>query len=81
MSTSSLLSQKCDCFSLAFHIFPFYFPDLQEYMQYGSIPMQTTHMKQNYAAYLSNNFPMVIIFKFLEWFGFSSHNMLSTPAS
>ncbi|XP_010730816.2 zinc finger CCHC domain-containing protein 8 [Larimichthys crocea] len=29
-----------------------------EFMQYGSIPMQTSHMKQNYAAYLSNNFPM-----------------------
>uniref|UniRef100_A0A3P8UBJ9 Zinc finger CCHC domain-containing protein 8 n=1 Tax=Amphiprion percula TaxID=161767 RepID=A0A3P8UBJ9_AMPPE len=25
---------------------------------YGSIPMQSSHMKQNYAAYLSNNFPM-----------------------
>uniref|UniRef100_A0A3Q3MN85 Zinc finger CCHC domain-containing protein 8 n=1 Tax=Mastacembelus armatus TaxID=205130 RepID=A0A3Q3MN85_9TELE len=24
---------------------------------YGSIPMQTNHMKQNYADYLSNNFP------------------------
>lgn len=30
-------------------------------MQYGSIPMQSSHTKQNYAAYLSNNFPMVII--------------------
>ncbi|XP_029296593.1 zinc finger CCHC domain-containing protein 8 [Cottoperca gobio] len=29
-----------------------------EFMQYGSIPMQTNHMKPNYAAYLSNNFPM-----------------------
>ncbi|XP_040012205.1 zinc finger CCHC domain-containing protein 8 isoform X2 [Xiphias gladius] len=29
-----------------------------EFMQYGSIPMQNNHMKQNYAAYLSNNFPM-----------------------
>ncbi|XP_042344941.1 zinc finger CCHC domain-containing protein 8 [Plectropomus leopardus] len=29
-----------------------------EFMQYGSIPMQSSHMKQNYAAYLSNNFPM-----------------------
>ncbi|XP_037633645.1 zinc finger CCHC domain-containing protein 8 isoform X1 [Sebastes umbrosus] len=29
-----------------------------EFMQYGSIPMQTSHMKQNFAAYLSNNFPM-----------------------
>ncbi|GAA6224681.1 zinc finger CCHC domain-containing protein 8 [Lates japonicus] len=29
-----------------------------EFMQYGSIPMQSNHMKQNYAAYLSNNFPM-----------------------
>uniref|UniRef100_A0A3Q1F304 Zinc finger CCHC domain-containing protein 8 n=1 Tax=Acanthochromis polyacanthus TaxID=80966 RepID=A0A3Q1F304_9TELE len=28
-----------------------------EFMQYGSIPMQSSHMKQNYAAYLSNNFP------------------------
>ncbi|XP_038151488.1 zinc finger CCHC domain-containing protein 8 isoform X1 [Cyprinodon tularosa] len=28
-----------------------------EFMHYGSIPMQTSHMKQNYAAYLSNNFP------------------------
>ncbi|XP_034727456.1 zinc finger CCHC domain-containing protein 8-like [Etheostoma cragini] len=26
-------------------------------MQYGSIPMQTSHLKQNYAAYLSSNFP------------------------
>ncbi|XP_029367543.1 zinc finger CCHC domain-containing protein 8 [Echeneis naucrates] len=29
-----------------------------EFMQYGSIPIQSSHMKQNYAAYLSNNFPM-----------------------
>ncbi|XP_049433835.1 zinc finger CCHC domain-containing protein 8 [Epinephelus fuscoguttatus] len=29
-----------------------------EFMQFGSIPMQSSHMKQNYAAYLSNNFPM-----------------------
>ncbi|KAJ4941707.1 hypothetical protein JOQ06_011583 [Pogonophryne albipinna] len=29
-----------------------------EFMQYGSIPMQTNHMKPNYAAYLSSNFPM-----------------------
>ncbi|CAJ1068188.1 zinc finger CCHC domain-containing protein 8 [Xyrichtys novacula] len=29
-----------------------------EFMQYSSIPMQSSHMKQNYAAYLSNNFPM-----------------------
>ncbi|XP_034548657.1 zinc finger CCHC domain-containing protein 8 [Notolabrus celidotus] len=29
-----------------------------EFMQYGSIPMQSSHIKQNYAAYLSNNFPM-----------------------
>lgn len=29
-----------------------------EFMQYGSIPMQNNHMKHNYAAYLSNNFPM-----------------------
>ncbi|XP_035021649.2 zinc finger CCHC domain-containing protein 8 [Hippoglossus stenolepis] len=29
-----------------------------EFMQYGSIPVQSNHMKQNYAAYLSNNFPM-----------------------
>uniref|UniRef100_G3NZM9 Zinc finger CCHC domain-containing protein 8 n=1 Tax=Gasterosteus aculeatus aculeatus TaxID=481459 RepID=G3NZM9_GASAC len=28
-----------------------------EFMQYGSIPMQTNHFKQNYAAYLSKNFP------------------------
>lgn len=28
-----------------------------EFMHYGSIPMQTSHMKQNYAAYLSDNFP------------------------
>ncbi|XP_056139496.1 zinc finger CCHC domain-containing protein 8 isoform X1 [Lampris incognitus] len=28
-----------------------------EYMQYGSIPMQYNHMKQNFAAYLSNSFP------------------------
>ncbi|XP_029998985.1 zinc finger CCHC domain-containing protein 8 [Sphaeramia orbicularis] len=27
-----------------------------EFMQYGSVPMQSSHMKQNYAAYLSNNF-------------------------
>lgn len=45
-----------------FHISPFSFiSDLQEFMQYGSIPMQSSHTKQNYAAYLSNNFPMVII--------------------
>ncbi|XP_072243959.1 zinc finger CCHC domain-containing protein 8 [Leuresthes tenuis] len=29
-----------------------------EFMQYNSIPMQSSHMKQNYAAYLSNNFPL-----------------------
>ncbi|XP_047447826.1 zinc finger CCHC domain-containing protein 8 [Mugil cephalus] len=29
-----------------------------EFMIHGSIPMQNSHMKQNYAAYLSNNFPM-----------------------
>ncbi|XP_039477036.1 zinc finger CCHC domain-containing protein 8 isoform X1 [Oreochromis aureus] len=28
-----------------------------EFMHYGSIPMQTSHMKQNYAAYLSSFFP------------------------
>ncbi|XP_041856003.1 zinc finger CCHC domain-containing protein 8 isoform X2 [Melanotaenia boesemani] len=28
-----------------------------EFMQYGSIPIQSSHMKQNYAAYLSSNFP------------------------
>ncbi|XP_075882021.1 zinc finger CCHC domain-containing protein 8 [Nelusetta ayraudi] len=28
-----------------------------EFLQYGSVPMQSTHMKQNFAAYLSNNFP------------------------
>ncbi|XP_034396525.1 zinc finger CCHC domain-containing protein 8 isoform X1 [Cyclopterus lumpus] len=28
-----------------------------EFMQYSSIPMQTNHLKQNYAAYLSKNFP------------------------
>uniref|UniRef100_A0A3P9QAE2 Zinc finger CCHC domain-containing protein 8 n=1 Tax=Poecilia reticulata TaxID=8081 RepID=A0A3P9QAE2_POERE len=30
---------------------------IKDFMHYGSIPMQTSHMKQNYAAYLSNNFP------------------------
>lgn len=29
-------------------------------MHYGSIPMQHSHMKHNFAAYLSNDFPMVI---------------------
>ncbi|XP_017269094.3 zinc finger CCHC domain-containing protein 8 [Kryptolebias marmoratus] len=29
-----------------------------EFMHYGSIPMQSSHMKQNYASYLSNNFPL-----------------------
>uniref|UniRef100_A0A8D3B3Y1 Zinc finger CCHC domain-containing protein 8 n=1 Tax=Scophthalmus maximus TaxID=52904 RepID=A0A8D3B3Y1_SCOMX len=33
---------------------------------YGSVPIQNHQMKQNYAAYLSNNFPMVIILKFLS---------------
>ncbi|TNM89648.1 hypothetical protein fugu_003882 [Takifugu bimaculatus] len=28
-----------------------------EFLQYGSIPMQHSHMKQNFSAYLSNNFP------------------------
>ncbi|KAM9744474.1 zinc finger CCHC domain-containing protein 8 [Menidia menidia] len=28
-----------------------------EFLQYGSIPIQNSHMKQNYAAYLSSNFP------------------------
>ncbi|XP_054466807.1 zinc finger CCHC domain-containing protein 8 [Anoplopoma fimbria] len=28
-----------------------------EFMQYGSVPMQTNHLKQNYGAYLSKNFP------------------------
>ncbi|KAM9858627.1 zinc finger CCHC domain-containing protein 8 [Aulostomus maculatus] len=27
-----------------------------EFMMYNSVPMQSCHMKQNYAAYLSNNF-------------------------
>ncbi|XP_029018082.1 zinc finger CCHC domain-containing protein 8 [Betta splendens] len=27
-----------------------------EFREYGSIPMQSNHMKQNYAVYLSNNF-------------------------
>lgn len=44
-------------------------------MQYGSIPMQTSHMKQNFAAYLSNNFPMVIILKSPKLLRFSSQNM------
>nr|XP_046243468.1 zinc finger CCHC domain-containing protein 8 [Scatophagus argus] len=29
-----------------------------EFLHYGSIPMQRIHMKQNFAAYLSSNFPM-----------------------
>ncbi|XP_011477415.1 zinc finger CCHC domain-containing protein 8 isoform X2 [Oryzias latipes] len=29
-----------------------------EFKQYGSIPMQNVHMKTNYAAYLSNSFPV-----------------------
>ncbi|KAG7490297.1 zinc finger CCHC domain-containing protein 8 isoform X1 [Solea senegalensis] len=29
-----------------------------DFMLYGSLPMQSNHMKHNYAAYLSNNFPM-----------------------
>ncbi|XP_008334016.1 zinc finger CCHC domain-containing protein 8 isoform X2 [Cynoglossus semilaevis] len=29
-----------------------------EFPLYGSIPMQSTHMKNNYAAYLSSNFPL-----------------------
>ncbi|XP_041643190.1 zinc finger CCHC domain-containing protein 8 [Cheilinus undulatus] len=29
-----------------------------EFMLYGSVPIQSCHMKQNYAAYLSSNFPM-----------------------
>ncbi|KAM3610708.1 uncharacterized protein V6R79_007698 [Siganus canaliculatus] len=34
-------------------------PDMRdEFKQFGSIPMQNNHLKQNYAAYLSNNFPM-----------------------
>ncbi|XP_072289843.1 zinc finger CCHC domain-containing protein 8 isoform X1 [Eucyclogobius newberryi] len=28
-----------------------------DFMQYGSVPMQNNHMKQNYAVYLSSNFP------------------------
>lgn len=32
----------------------------QDFLQYGSVPMQSAHMKQNFAAYLSNNFPQVI---------------------
>ncbi|XP_068617182.1 zinc finger CCHC domain-containing protein 8 [Brachionichthys hirsutus] len=27
-----------------------------EFMHYGSVPMQSNHMKENYAAYLSNNY-------------------------
>lgn len=34
---------------------------LQEFLHYGSIPMQSSHMKQNYAAYLSSFFPTVCI--------------------
>nr|XP_020458042.1 zinc finger CCHC domain-containing protein 8 [Monopterus albus] len=29
-----------------------------EFFQHGSIPMQNSHMKENHAAYLSNNFPV-----------------------
>ncbi|KAM9394075.1 zinc finger CCHC domain-containing protein 8 [Pholidichthys leucotaenia] len=29
-----------------------------EFMHYGSVPMQSSHMKQNYAEYLAANFPM-----------------------
>lgn len=57
--------------------FFFLISDLQEFMQYGSIPMQSSHTKQNYAAYLSNNFPMVIILvivKFFKCLGFSSQD-------
>ncbi|XP_033827897.1 zinc finger CCHC domain-containing protein 8 [Periophthalmus magnuspinnatus] len=28
-----------------------------EFMHYGSVPIQSNHMKENYAAYLSSNFP------------------------
>ncbi|KAJ0067705.1 hypothetical protein NL108_010005, partial [Boleophthalmus pectinirostris] len=28
-----------------------------EFMHYGSVPIQSSHMKENYAAYLSSNFP------------------------
>lgn len=34
---------------------------LQEFLRYGSIPMQGIHLKQNFSAYLSNNFPKVIV--------------------
>uniref|UniRef100_A0A3Q3WVJ3 Zinc finger CCHC domain-containing protein 8 n=1 Tax=Mola mola TaxID=94237 RepID=A0A3Q3WVJ3_MOLML len=35
-------------------------PATHRMRDYGSIPMQNSHMKQNFAAYLSNNFPTVI---------------------
>ncbi|XP_069038050.1 zinc finger CCHC domain-containing protein 8 [Lepisosteus oculatus] len=31
---------------------------MDEWRQYGSIPMQSNHLKENFAAYLSSNFPM-----------------------
>lgn len=51
-------------------VLSFWFSHLQEFHQYGSIPIQNNHMKQNFAAYLSNNFPMVIILK-STWLGFA----------
>lgn len=58
------------------YMFSFLFSYLQEFLQYGSIPIQNNHMKQNFAAYLSNNFPMVIILKSPSGWGFfPSQNM------
>lgn len=40
------------------------FSVLQEFIHYGSVPMQYNHLKPNYAAYLSSNFPTVIILNY-----------------
>lgn len=35
------------------------FPNIQDYRSFGSIPMQPQQWKQNFAAFLSSNFPSV----------------------
>uniref|UniRef100_A0A3Q3JE05 Zinc finger CCHC domain-containing protein 8 n=1 Tax=Monopterus albus TaxID=43700 RepID=A0A3Q3JE05_MONAL len=59
-------------------------PASRKMKDHGSIPMQNSHMKENHAAYLSNNFPVVIILKSLSGWMFSittcrSHLLSCSP--
>lgn len=40
---------------------------LQEFLKYGSVPMQGIHLKQNFSAYLSSNPSKVTALDFHQW--------------